>query len=625
MNTPSEDVFPLAQRRLRNRALLRLAFGLLLASGPLFLLFDSEAPSVAGGGGILALIGLGAAWLLVQGTVRLMGASDAVIRLGADGLTLPPGIATLGARVVPYEHIELLVLQAGPSGGRVIVGTAARVHIIPSREVGGLLTLKALFTRLKGRIGARPGGAHQLERIERGLRVTRRLMSRRARITEGILGLLAAFYLVEIITGAIGPFEFIGGRQDVLLRLGANAAPLVFDGQVFRLVSATVLHAGLLHIYLNGMALLALGGVLERLIGGYRLVIVYVLSALVGSACSLMVTQATLSVGASGAVFGLLGALGALQLLHGRRLPPGIGQSRRWWVVIIALNAALPLAVPQVDFWAHLGGFIAGSVSALVLLRSVDSIRPDRPAPFGVQATAMVLAGTFAAGLALGAAHMRTTDGADSLRTLVAAMADDPTTDPQMFNIMAWNIVIDPEASSEVIEVAREAAAEGLRRTPKAADIRDTHATALFRLGRYDEAVADERIVLAADPRAFNATQLLRFLEKATGGELRRGPGLDEAAIALAADGAELAVTIDPWLGRVQVFVAVRVDGIDSGLVEIVADPPASGGRVDLSGGPELPLGHTLHPLLIERAEADVEGPARWRYWALDDEASKLP
>src|SRR5690606_4193606 len=93
-----------------------------------------------------------------------------------------------------------------------------------------------------------------------------------------------------------------------LVAFGANAPALVTAGEWYRLLSANFLHVGWLHLYMNGIGLFVLGMLLERLVGPWRFVFVFLTSAAAGAAASLLVSDAALSVGASTAVFGLLGA-----------------------------------------------------------------------------------------------------------------------------------------------------------------------------------------------------------------------------------------------------------------------------------------------------------------------------
>ena len=113
----------------------------------------------------------------------------------------------------------------------------------------------------------------------------------------------------------------LGGstQTDVLVRLGAKVTPLVAAGEYWRLFTSMFLHIGVAHLFFNGYALLVVGTELERLLGWGRFLAIYLLSGLLGSLAS-YAFSANLSAGASGAIFGLIGALGAFFFLHRERL-----------------------------------------------------------------------------------------------------------------------------------------------------------------------------------------------------------------------------------------------------------------------------------------------------------------
>jgi len=176
--------------------------------------------------------------------------------------------------------------------------------------------------------------------------------------TYALLGLLAAFFGLEIV---------LGGSEDglVLIRLGALVPDLVRAGQWWRLLSATVLHAGFMHFAFNAYVLLALGSSLERILGTRRFLVLYWASAIAGSAASVVLGGYKLSVGASGALWGLLAAEGALALRPRGLLPEVmVAVARRTAGVNLAINV-LNSFRPQIDWAAHFGGGVVGAVLLL--------------------------------------------------------------------------------------------------------------------------------------------------------------------------------------------------------------------------------------------------------------------
>jgi len=101
--------------------------------------------------------------------------------------------------------------------------------------------------------------------------------------------------------------EAIFMKSQDLLDIGANYRPLVLEGQWWRLLTNIFLHGGIPHLAYNMIALLIIGGFLERLIGSVKLGIVYLITGVFASLCSIWWHDATVSVGASGAILGLAG------------------------------------------------------------------------------------------------------------------------------------------------------------------------------------------------------------------------------------------------------------------------------------------------------------------------------
>ncbi|MEO8020525.1 rhomboid family intramembrane serine protease [Polaromonas sp.] len=173
-----------------------------------------------------------------------------------------------------------------------------------------------------------------------------------------------------------------------LLRWGANsAASVVEDHQYWRLLTATFLHAGVLHIALNMFGLWEAGKQLNRLYGNVQFLMIYFASALVGSALSLHFSaQQAVSVGASGAVFGVLGALLMAMYRHRGRIP-GVMSKNVMTSQAVFLVYALGQGFTKegIDNAAHIGGLVAGSLLAWLLAGKMDETQSSRR----LQATVM--------------------------------------------------------------------------------------------------------------------------------------------------------------------------------------------------------------------------------------------
>ncbi len=157
-----------------------------------------------------------------------------------------------------------------------------------------------------------------------------------------------------------------GGRgvSPILIDFGANFAPLVAQGQFWRLFTANFIHIGIVHLLFNMYALLQLGTQVESVYGRQRFIAIYLLSGVSGAVFSYMFTRG-LSAGASTSIFGLFGALVVYFYKH-RELFGRVGQQQLVNLgVILLINVIYGLSPgASVDNWGHAGGFIGGAILA---------------------------------------------------------------------------------------------------------------------------------------------------------------------------------------------------------------------------------------------------------------------
>ena len=164
-----------------------------------------------------------------------------------------------------------------------------------------------------------------------------------------------------LIVANVVAFVAQAASNDRLYLWGVLFGPLVEEGEVWRILSSGFLHSGLLHIGFNMYALWIFGPALERALGAFRFGLVYFAGLLGGSLAVLMFNFDQPTLGASGAVLGLAGGLAGVLITR------GVNIFRTSLGSIFLINLALPLLVPRISFWGHLGGIAAGFVAALVL------------------------------------------------------------------------------------------------------------------------------------------------------------------------------------------------------------------------------------------------------------------
>lgn len=160
---------------------------------------------------------------------------------------------------------------------------------------------------------------------------------------------------------------FLDPNGLVLLLMGWKENVLIYQGQYWRFVTAMFLHGGLMHIALNGLALHVLGPQVERVYGTPRFLAIYFLAGLWGGVASYAFSWRP-SVGASGAIFGLVGSLAVFFYTH-RHMFGEVGRSNlQSMIAFIAINVLFGLSASSViDNYAHLGGLAGGALSGWML------------------------------------------------------------------------------------------------------------------------------------------------------------------------------------------------------------------------------------------------------------------
>lgn len=177
------------------------------------------------------------------------------------------------------------------------------------------------------------------------------------------LGLIAINIILFIISSAIS-----GNIFDIdsmtLLKLGAKYNPAINNGEVWRLITAAFLHGGIMHLACNMYSLYIVGSQIEVIYGKKKYIIIYFFSALGSSGLSYLLAPRSLSVGASGAIFGLMGALLVFVLRNRKKLNKGIIGNL---IAVIAVNLYIGLTIPNIDNFGHIGGLIIGIIIAILL------------------------------------------------------------------------------------------------------------------------------------------------------------------------------------------------------------------------------------------------------------------
>lgn len=183
------------------------------------------------------------------------------------------------------------------------------------------------------------------------------------KVTYTIIILNILVYLIEIIKSR----NLIDINIYTLIQMGAKVNILINRGEIYRLITSTFLHGGIMHILFNMSALNIIGKEVEYIYGSKKYILIYILSALSGSLFSYLFNPKSVSVGASGAIFGLLGAM----LVFGLKEKNKIGkQYVKNILETLVINVIIGITISNIDNYAHLGGLIIGAISALILFKS---------------------------------------------------------------------------------------------------------------------------------------------------------------------------------------------------------------------------------------------------------------
>ncbi len=236
--------------------------------------------------------------------------------------------------------------------------------------------IKTFFNASKYKSSARIDCAAQLAEhmqeqadIERFTRTATRLSRfKQASLSIGMIILFCSIF--AIMTIIYGLRMLYNPPVEALLDWGALHGPLVKTGQWWRIFSVALLHGGCVHLLVNCLFLFIFGSLLEIYQGSWRTFLYFVAGVWGGSIASLWWHPEIVGVGASGGLFGLIGAVIALIIRHRREFPPRLWRAWRKMLLTILLYNSLYILRAQIDSAAHIGGLIGGFAAAFVLARS---------------------------------------------------------------------------------------------------------------------------------------------------------------------------------------------------------------------------------------------------------------
>jgi len=312
------------------------------------------------------------------------------------------GLAGSGSLAVSADSVTLSDSRGAPPEGRRAFLLADIANVGYGEDDGGFIVV--LRTRNDDRhaalwMASKQEAAALLELLpkettpeflahvedHRRFRENLKALAPRAPVTHVIIGINVVVFVLLLIAGA--GFGYSDGRVEFPF---TNYGPLTWDGQYWRLITAAFVHFGVFHLAFNMYALYSGGNTTERLYGSARFAVIYLLAALAGSVASGLWDGSRNSAGASGAVFGVYGALLVFVLRRPKDIPRDVLKAVRGGAISLCVySLAMGFAMPFVDNAAHVGGLLGGALAGLLLVRPFEPAARARPQPWRITAVAV--------------------------------------------------------------------------------------------------------------------------------------------------------------------------------------------------------------------------------------------
>jgi len=187
-----------------------------------------------------------------------------------------------------------------------------------------------------------------------------KIFYRRSKVTFVLLSIMIIYFILMTLNGGTT-------NTETLLKYGAMAPPFVVEfNQYYRFITSIFIHIGITHMFFNGYALYIFGPQIERLMGPKKYLLFFLLTGIGGNLATFIFNYVSVSAGASGSLFGLLGAFLYLIHRHKEMITP---EGRKSLLSMLGINLLLTFAVPSISVTAHLGGLIMGYLLSYVFIR----------------------------------------------------------------------------------------------------------------------------------------------------------------------------------------------------------------------------------------------------------------
>ncbi len=181
-------------------------------------------------------------------------------------------------------------------------------------------------------------------------------------LTYSLMAVSILLFLISTISDNLAETIFVTGAL--------HGYSVVVKGEIYRLVTSTFIHSGGTHIIMNMLSLYIVGKMVEKLFSKIAYLSIYFISAFFGAFTSIYMHLDGVAVGASGAIFGLFGALAGFVFVHKDRLGGQFKAFMKDFGILLLINLVIGFVFPNIDISAHVGGLIAGMIGGFVIAKN---------------------------------------------------------------------------------------------------------------------------------------------------------------------------------------------------------------------------------------------------------------
>ncbi|WP_169979956.1 rhomboid family intramembrane serine protease [Tautonia rosea] len=301
------------------------------------------------------------------------------LALGFD--EIPESVRVVGSldTTLDLGHRHSLPLRSTESNGAAEALAGVLSTLSQARRSGDLAgsTSRESLNRARAEIGhvvRQAAALHQVDGEVRSFQADVQAATPRVVVTPALIAACLIVFVAMVLSG----ISILSPSVPSLIAWGGNVgAAVAIDGQIWRLLTSVFLHGGIIHLAVNLWVLSRIGPLVERLYGNLGFAMLYLAAGLGGALVSSWWQPLVVSIGASGAIFGLIGGLGAFLILHRKAIPgPVVASVRGGVIAFVVYNTLFGLAIPGIDNAAHLGGLASGFVAGLLLQRPWPVSRP---------------------------------------------------------------------------------------------------------------------------------------------------------------------------------------------------------------------------------------------------------